>query len=151
MLHQLPLLTAVNLNKSYGKSADKVQVLRGVDLVVHDGDFVSVLGASGSGKSTMLHLLGLLDAPDTGKICFEGQRIDNLPRRERDQLRNGTFGFIFQFYHLLPELNAVENVLAPALIRHSFFGWWRHRSKLFSWQILSMPSTSQISSLKSSR
>jgi len=125
-----PILSAVNLHKTYRKYAEAVQVLRGVNLDVHEGDFVSVLGASGSGKSTMLHLLGLLDAPDPGRIYFQGQRVDNLPRRERDQLRNGTFGFIFQFYHLLPELNALENVLSPAMIKHSFWGWWGQRTGL---------------------
>ena len=69
------------------------------------GEFLSVVGASGSGKSTLLHLLGTLDRPDDGAIHLDGRRIDNLPGRERDRLRNQTFGFIFQFYHLLPELD----------------------------------------------
>src|SRR2546430_13386507 len=125
-----PILCAINLHKTYRKYAEAVQVLRGVNLEVHEGDFVSVVGASGSGKSTMLHLLGLLDAPDKGRIYFEDRRIDNLPRRERDGLRNGTFGFIFQFYHLLPELSALENVLAPAMIKHSFWDWWGERAAL---------------------
>jgi lipoprotein-releasing system ATP-binding protein len=125
-----PILSAINLHKTYRKYAQAVQVLRGVNLEVHEGDFVSVLGASGSGKSTMLHLLGLLDAPDQGRIYFDGRRVDNLPRRDRDQLRNGTFGFIFQFYHLLPELNTLENVLSPAMIKHSFSAWWSKRSIL---------------------
>src|SRR5262249_11024097 len=115
---------------TYRRHADAVHVLRGVDLDVRPGDFVSVLGASGSGKSTLLHLLGLLDAPDRGRITLEGRRIDSLPRRERDGLRNGTFGFIFQFYHLLPELTTLENVLAPALIRYSCRDWWGERATL---------------------
>src|SRR5579862_4552382 len=123
-----PILSAVNLHKTYRKYAEAVPVLRGAHLDAQEGDFVSVLGASGSGKSTMLHLLGLLDGPDMGRIYFQGQRVDNLPRRDRDQLRNGTFGFIFQFYHLLPELNALENVLAPAMIKFSFSEWWAHRA-----------------------
>src|SRR5438552_17135058 len=98
-----PILSAVELHKTYRRHAETVPVLRGVDLDVQEGEFVTVVGASGCGKSTLLHLLGLLDAPDKGRIFLEGQRIDNLPRRDRDQLRNGTFGFIFQFYHLLPE------------------------------------------------
>jgi lipoprotein-releasing system ATP-binding protein len=125
-----PILSAVNLHKTYRKYAQAVPVLRGVNLDVHQGDFLSVLGASGSGKSTMLHLLGLLDGPDLGRIHYEGRRVDNLPRRERDQLRNGTFGFIFQFYHLLPELNALENVLSPAMIKNTFRGWWGQRAAL---------------------
>ena len=85
-----------------------------------------VLGYSGSGKSTLLHLLGTLDQPDQGNVLLEGERIDNVPVRRRDQLRNATFGFIFQFYHLLPELTALENVMTPALIECSIFGYlWR--------------------------
>src|SRR5439155_5101070 len=68
--------------------------------------------------------------PDKGRIYLEERRIDNLPRRERDGLRNGTFGFIFQFYHLLPELSALENVLTPAMIKHSFWDWWGERAAL---------------------
>src|SRR5206468_3302986 len=83
--------------------------LIGLDLRVQTGEFVSVIGASGSGKSTLLHLLGTLDRPDSGAIALDGRRIDNLPAKERDRLRNQTFGFIFQFYHLLPELSALEN------------------------------------------
>src|SRR5205823_13185319 len=83
-----------------------------------------IVGASGSGKTTLLHLLGTLDRPDEGTIHLEGKRIDNLPAEHRDLLRNQTFGFIFQFYHLLPELNTLENVLVPQMIAHSMFSWW---------------------------
>ena len=130
MLDFVPLLSAVNLHKSYGKNAVKVEVLRGLNLDVAEGEFVSVLGASGSGKSTMLHLLGTLDRPDKGEILLEGQRIDNGPAETRDRLRNSTFGFIFQFYHLLPELNALENVLMPQMIAHSFWSWLVHGRSL---------------------
>jgi lipoprotein-releasing system ATP-binding protein len=126
----VPLLSAHNLHKTYRKHANKVQVLRGVDLEVHAGEFLSVVGASGSGKSTMLHLLGTLDRPDEGEICLESQRIDDLPGDERDRLRNGTFGFIFQFYHLLPELSTLENVLMPQMIRQSVLGWCGRRRLL---------------------
>src|SRR5262245_54344906 len=98
MLDNPPLLAARNLHKTYRKDAVKVRVLRGVNLEVHPGEFLSVVGASGSGKSTMLHLLGTLDRPDEGSILLDGQRIDNLPSEGRDRLRNQTFGFIFQFY-----------------------------------------------------
>ena len=87
----------------------------------------SIIGPSGCGKSTLLHLLGTLDAPDAGEICFEGNRIDNLPAAGRDILRNRYFGMIFQFYHLLPELTTLENVLAPAMIGESVLGYWRRR------------------------
>src|SRR5436189_5868366 len=124
MLGTTPLLSAKNLKKTYVKFANRIDVLRGVDIDVAEGEFLSVIGASGSGKSTMLHLLGTLDRPDDGSIHLEGRRIDNLPAAERDRLRNLTFGFIFQFYHLLPEMNTLENVLTPAMITHSVWGWW---------------------------
>jgi lipoprotein-releasing system ATP-binding protein len=124
------LLTASNLHKTYRKHADKVHVLRGLDLEVYAGEFLSIVGASGSGKSTLLHLLGTLDRPDRGAVHLDGGRIDNLPLERRDLLRNRVFGFIFQFYHLLPELNTLENVLVPEMIAHSLLGWLRHRGVL---------------------
>src|SRR4051794_24108930 len=111
-------LSAVGLAKGYRKGKIPVPVLRGVDLEVERGEFVAIVGASGSGKSTLLHVLGLLDAPESGIVQLDGQRIDNLPDRRRDTLRNKTFGFIFQFYHLLPEFSALENVMTPLMIRH---------------------------------
>ncbi len=123
------LLSAQNLHKTYVKHANRIPVLRGLDLDIGEGEFLSIIGASGSGKSTLLHLLGTLDRPDEGQIALDGRRIDNLPAEERDQLRNGTFGFIFQFYHLLPEFDTLENVLMPAMISHSLLGWlWNRRT-----------------------
>jgi lipoprotein-releasing system ATP-binding protein len=130
MLESVPLLTASNLHKTYHRDAVKVPVLEGLDLEVYPGEFLSVVGASGSGKSTLLHLLGTIDRPDEGEIHLAGERIDNLPGERRDQLRNRTFGFIFQFYHLLPELNTLENVLIPQMIAHSLFSWLRHKDPL---------------------
>ena len=125
-----PLLTATNLHKTYRKDAVKVRVLRGLDLEVYPGEFLSIVGVSGSGKSTLLHLLGTIDRPDEGEIRLAGKRIDDLPAERRDVLRNQTFGFIFQFYHLLPELNAIENVLMPQMIKHSAWSWLRQRHPL---------------------
>jgi lipoprotein-releasing system ATP-binding protein len=125
-----PLLAATDLHKAYRKHAIEVPVLRGLDLEVQEGEFLSVVGASGSGKSTLLHLLGTLDRPDHGRIHLSGERIDNLPAERRDQLRNQTFGFIFQFYHLLPELTTLENVLVPQMIAHSVLGWFARRREL---------------------
>jgi lipoprotein-releasing system ATP-binding protein len=104
-----------------------VPVLKGVDFHVREGGFVAVVGQSGCGKSTLLHLLGTLDAPDAGEIHFEGSRIDNLAPRSRDVLRNEHFGMIFQFYHLLPELSTLENVLAPIMIRYGVFSYGRKK------------------------
>src|SRR4029450_7470568 len=120
---QSRLLAAKKLEKSYRKGRVEVPVLKGVDFAVRPGEFVAIVGQSGSGKSTLLPLLGTLDAPDGGEIHFEGNRIDNLPARGRDVLRNKYFGMIFQFYHLLPELTMLENVLAPIMIR---FGVWNY-------------------------
>jgi lipoprotein-releasing system ATP-binding protein len=120
---------ARGLHKTYRKHRIEVPVLTGLDLAVWSGEFLCVVGASGSGKSTLLHLIGTLDQPDTGTILLDGERIDNISSKRRDKLRNGTFGFIFQFYHLLPELTALENVLMPQLIQSSVFGWlWRRRA-----------------------
>ena len=123
-------IAAFGLRKSYRKGKIEVPVLGGVDVDAARGELVAVVGASGSGKSTMLHLLGLLDQPDAGRVDLDGRRIDDLPDRERDRLRNRTFGFIFQFYHLLPELSAVENVMMPHLIREGLFSYVRKRKQI---------------------
>lgn len=130
MLDNLPLLAAMNLHKTYRKHAIEVPVLTGVDLEVFAGEFLSIVGSSGSGKSTLLHLLGTLDKPDEGRILLDNERIDNQPPDRRDRLRNETFGFIFQFYHLLPELSTLENVLMPKMIALSVAGWFRQRRAL---------------------
>ena len=98
------------------RRAKPVLAVDHVDLDIRQSEFISVVGPSGCGKSTLLHVLATLDAPDSGEVCFEGHRIDNLPSAGRDILRNRYFGMVFQFYHLLPELTTLENVLAPAMI-----------------------------------
>ena len=124
------LVDASRIFKAYRKGGREVPVLRGVDLTVRDGEFVAIVGQSGSGKSTLLHLLGTLDAPDQGRIQFDGQRIDTLPTSERDQLRNQAFGMVFQFYHLLPELTTLENVVLPTMISRGVWGYWWGRREL---------------------
>jgi lipoprotein-releasing system ATP-binding protein len=124
------LLAAHSICKTYRKGTFGIPVLQGVDLAIHEGEFVSIVGPSGCGKSTLLHLLATLDEPDAGEICFQGHRIDHLPAAGRDILRNRYFGMVFQLYHLLPELTTLENVLTPAMIGHSFFGYLRQRRKL---------------------
>ena len=123
-------LQTINLQKSYHKGLIEVPVLRGVSMSVRQGEFLAIVGQSGSGKSTLLHLLGTLDAPDQGEIYYEGRRIDNLDAKSRDTLRNRTIGMIFQFYHLLPELNTLENVLTPLMITHGVWSFLRHRRRL---------------------
>lgn len=105
-----------DLRKSYRKGTNAVPVLHGVDMDVMEGEFLSIIGQSGSGKSTLLHIMGLLTAPSSGEVHYAGRRIDNLPARQRDMLRNTEISMIFQFYHLLPELNLVENVMTPLMI-----------------------------------
>lgn len=119
------LLEARGVRKSYRSGGGRLDVLRGVDFDLAPGGFVSVIGQSGSGKSTLLHLMGLLDAPDAGEVWLGGERIDNLPAARRDRLRNTAIGMVFQAYHLLPELDALENVLAPLYVRHSLAAWFR--------------------------
>ena len=113
--------------KQYQSGTTTLEVLRGVDFTLEKGGFLAVVGQSGSGKSTLLHVMGLLDAPDSGEVWIDGQRIDNLPVREKDRLRNSSIGMVFQAYHLLPELTALENVLAPLLIRYGIFDWFTQR------------------------
>jgi lipoprotein-releasing system ATP-binding protein len=124
---QAAILGAHGVFKTYRKGPLSIPVLQNVDLAVHRGEFVAVIGPSGCGKSTLLHLLATLDVPDGGQIHFEGNRIDNLAPAGRDILRNRYFGMIFQAYHLLPELTTLENVLAPAMIGESIFGYWLRR------------------------
>jgi lipoprotein-releasing system ATP-binding protein len=122
-----PQLLAKGLKKTYRKGPVEVPVLRGVSLAVRQGEFLAVVGQSGCGKTTLLHLLGTLDVPDDGEIHFEGRRIDNVSSAQRDGLRNRCFGMIFQFYHLLPEMTTLENVLAPLMITHGVWSYWRQR------------------------
>ena len=125
-----PIISAKAIQKTYTTGEHKVRVLRGAGLTATEGEFISVIGQSGSGKSTMLHVIGLLDSPDVGEVLYEGKRIDNLSESARDLLRNRVFGFIFQFYHLLPELSLLENVMAPQMIRHSMWSYWNHRREI---------------------
>lgn len=119
----VPILDVARLHKHYKLGSQDIHVLRGVTLSVQPGEWVAVLGASGSGKSTLLHLLGALDHPDEGTVHFDGASVFDQPRRAQDHYRNTQVGFVFQQYHLLPELNVLENVLISAMIGHSIFSW----------------------------
>jgi lipoprotein-releasing system ATP-binding protein len=109
-----PLITARNLHKTYAIGKRTLEVLRGIDMAVNRGEFLALRGASGAGKSTLLHLLGGLDLPNEGEIRFDGTDLRSLSARALAQWRNHRVGFIFQAYHLLPELSALENVALPA-------------------------------------
>lgn len=108
-----PLLVATAIHKSYSLGKRRLEVLRGVDLTVHAGEFVALRGASGAGKSTLLHLAGGLDRPDSGTLVVGGIDLATLSQTGLTTFRNRRIGFIFQAYHLLPELDAVENVCLP--------------------------------------
>lgn len=123
------ILEAQNVHKSYRMGATRVVVLKGVDLTVREGEFIAIVGASGSGKSTLLHILGGLDRPDKGVIQFRGRDVNRMSSRELNKYRNETVGFVFQFYHLLDELNVQENVVLPAMISRSVLGWLAVRRK----------------------
>lgn len=106
------MLKAHHITKSYGQ----LSVLKGVDISVNRGEIVSILGSSGAGKSSLLHILGTLDRADTGNISINGQSVENLKGKELAAFRNKHIGFVFQFHHLLPEFSALENVCIPGWI-----------------------------------
>ncbi len=108
------LLSARALAKTYTMGKRALEVLRGVNLEVRRGEFLALRGASGAGKSTLLHLIGGLDTPNAGEIHFDGQNLGAFSASELTHFRNHRVGFVFQAYHLLPELNALENVCLPA-------------------------------------
>ncbi len=106
------MLKAVNIHKTYGS----LEVLKGVDIEISQGEIVSIVGSSGAGKSTLLHIMGTLDNPDQGRVELDGTRIDDLQGKKLAAFRNANMGFVFQFHHLLPEFTAMENVCIPAWI-----------------------------------
>ena len=110
------MLTARKINKSYKSGTSRLQVLEGINIDVEKGEMFFVVGPSGAGKSTLLHILGGLDVPDSGDIYINGYDFKKLKGRKRSKLINSKIGFVFQFFHLLPEFTAVENVMLPALI-----------------------------------
>lgn len=121
-----------DLRKTYRLGKVEVPVLRGVSLSVDSGQWVAILGASGSGKSTLLHLLGGLDRPDAGggSIAYDGRALGELSSGERNRFRREHVGFVFQFYHLVPELTVLENTLLGAMIRLGRLGYMRESGGL---------------------
>jgi len=117
------ILKAEGLYKSYRMGTTEVRVLKGVDLAVKKGEFVAIIGASGSGKSTLLHILGALDKQDQGIVRFEGRDLGLQNMRQLNKFRNKSVGFVFQFYHLLDELNVLENVFLPTMAGKGVIGW----------------------------
>ena len=134
-----PLLRASGVTRYYTMGTTRLSVLENCDLELARGEFVAIMGKSGSGKSTLLHILGALDVPQGGQVYFEGLPVFAPPEsrrmhsgvgdvfssaeRRRNELRRSTFGFVFQFYHLLPELSVLENVLLPRLVSAGLLSW----------------------------
>lgn len=113
------ILKLENVEKNYNEKTENLHIIRNLNLSVEEGEFISILGRSGSGKSTLLNIIGLLDKADGGKIYINGKEVESLSDEEKDEIKNKMLGFVFQFHYLLPEFNALENVMLPALIEGS--------------------------------
>lgn len=100
------------IRKSYGD----LEVLRGIDMEISDGEILAIVGPSGAGKTTLLQIAGTLDSPDSGRVCYDGTDVTGLKDRKLSAFRNANIGFVFQFHQLLPEFTALENVAMPAMI-----------------------------------
>lgn len=111
-----PLLRAIGLVRSFSLGGREIRVLRGLNLEIEPGERVAIMGKSGVGKSTLLHILGTLDRPDAGKVLIEGSDVFSLPEPKLAAFRNAHIGFVFQFHHLLPEFTALENTMMPGII-----------------------------------
>lgn len=105
-----------NVSKAFQDTDENLEIFSGLNLVVPPAQALAILGASGSGKSTLLHLMGALDRPSTGRIFFRGQSLERMTAQEQAHFRNKSLGFVFQFHHLLPEFNTLENVSMPGFI-----------------------------------
>ncbi|MEX1023557.1 MAG: ABC transporter ATP-binding protein [Planctomycetota bacterium] len=126
-----PVLSAVGIRKSFAMGDRRIEILHGIDFELGAGELVALVGSSGAGKSTLLHILGLIDQPTEGKVLVAGMDAWAESEAERAELRNHHMGFVFQFYHLLPELTALENVLLPVMISHSR---WQYRRRAAEWR-----------------
>ncbi len=125
----MALCEITNLQKSYWLEGKRIDVLRGVNLKIERGEMLSLIGASGVGKSTFLHVVGTLDMPTEGSIMFEGREVMTMSEAELADFRNRSIGFVFQFHYLLPEFTALENVMMPALIQRMPHGQAAARAK----------------------
>ncbi len=110
------LIEAVDLHKSFSTQAGRLEILKGINFSIEEGEMVSITGASGAGKSTLMHILGALDRPTSGNVLFNGSDIFSRDDASLARFRNKSIGFVFQFHHLLPEFNAIENAMLPGLI-----------------------------------
>ena len=113
------MLELRNIHKSFQFNGTTIDVLKGIDILISPGESVAVIGASGVGKSTLLNIMGTLEPPTEGTVRFEGRDVNKMDESDLCRLRNNEIGFVFQFHHLLPEFNALENTIMPALIARS--------------------------------
>ncbi len=129
--HDDIVLEGIDIHKSFQTGAETLHVLKGVDIRIRRGEIVSVVGASGVGKSTLLHILGALDRPTQGKVRLDSTDVFSLSDKKLAHFRNKTVGFVFQFHHLLPEFSALENVMMPRLIAGEEMGAIRGKAERF--------------------
>ena len=123
------LIEAIQVNKSFKTEAGELNILRDINLTIAEGEMLGIIGASGAGKSTLLHILGTLDKPSSGKVLFQGKDVFSLDDAKLAEFRNSSIGFVFQFHHLLPEFNSLENVMLPGLISSRPYGETENRAK----------------------
>jgi lipoprotein-releasing system ATP-binding protein len=112
-----PILRVSNLKKTYSKNGVEINVIKGINVDINEGDLITIMGPSGAGKSTFLHILGTLDKPTEGDIFFRDRNVKGFTEDEESKFRNEKVGFVFQFYHLLQDFNVIENIMMPLLIR----------------------------------
>ena len=111
------ILRVANLKKTYSKNGVEINVIKGINVDINEGDLITIMGPSGAGKSTFLHILGTLDKPSEGDIFFRDRNVRGFTEDEESKFRNEKVGFVFQFYHLLQDFNVIENIMMPLLIR----------------------------------
>jgi len=123
------LIEAIQVHKSFKTEAGQLNILRDINLTIAEGEMLGIIGASGAGKSTLLHILGALDKPSSGKVLFQGKDVFSLDDTRLAEFRNSSIGFVFQFHHLLPEFNSIENVMLPGLISNRPYEETENRAK----------------------
>ena len=123
------LIEAIQVHKSFKTEAGELNILRDINLTIAKGEMLGIIGASGAGKSTLLHILGALDRPSSGKVLFQGKDVFSMDDSLLAEFRNSSIGFVFQFHHLLPEFNSLENVMLPGLISKRPYKETENRAK----------------------
>lgn len=124
------IIACRDLQREYRIGESTIRALRGVDITVQEGEILVILGPSGAGKSTLLHILGALEKPTAGLVLFRDTDLSRVSEREASRIRGGSFGFVFQFHHLIPELSVIENVMAPGLFRGNRRGLKKRASEI---------------------